>query len=132
MRCTVVARQTGLKYSCVKRLFCVSFVTFALLRAVHSDDSTRVSNADKVILACPFDSARSARHHKYPFDYAASEFGVSTQFNPTKMVIDGFAKLGLVTNRKRAVGAWSKLKERRDNEEMSSSTDEKTGKMKST
>lgn len=60
------------------------------------------------------------RHHKYPFDYAASEFGVSTQFNPTKMLIDGFAKLGLVTNRKRAVGAWSKLKERRDNEERSS------------
>lgn len=44
---------------------------------------------------------------------------MSTQFNPTKMLIDGFAKLGLVTNRKRAVGAWSKLKERRDNEEAS-------------
>lgn len=57
------------------------------------------------------------RHHKYPFDYAASEFGVSSQFNPTKMIIDGFAKLGLVSNRKRAVGAWSKLKARRDEEQ---------------
>lgn len=56
------------------------------------------------------------RHHKYPFDYAASEFGVAAQFNPTKMAIDGFAKLGLVTNRKRALGAWSKLKARRDQE----------------
>jgi len=56
------------------------------------------------------------RHHKYPFDYAASEFGVTAQFNPTKMMIDGFAKLGLVTNRKRALGAWSKLKARREQE----------------
>lgn len=61
-----------------------------------------------------------ARHHKYPFDYAASEFGVSTQFNPTKILIDTFAAFGLVTNRKRAVGAWAKLKERRDKEEMKS------------
>lgn len=64
--------------------------------------------------------ASLARHHKYPFDYAASEFGVSTQFNPTKMLIDVFAAFGLVTNRKRAVGAWAKLKERRDNEETAS------------
>lgn len=56
-------------------------------------------------------------HHKYPFDYAASEFGVSTQFNPTKMFIDALATVGLVTNRKRATGAWEKLKERRDSEE---------------
>lgn len=60
------------------------------------------------------------RHHKYPFDYAASEFGVSSQFNPTKMFIDGLATVGLVTNRKRAVGAWEKLKERRDKEEAAS------------
>lgn len=53
-------------------------------------------------------------HHKYPFDYAASEFGVATQFNPTKLFIDGMAKLGLVTKRKRATGAWEKLKQRRD------------------
>lgn len=57
------------------------------------------------------------RHHKYPFDYAASEFGITSQFNPTKMFIDGLAAIGLVTNRKRATGAWAKLKERRDNEE---------------
>lgn len=57
------------------------------------------------------------RHHKYPFDYAASEFGVSHQFNPTKMFIDALAAVGLVTNRKRATGAWEKLKERRDKDE---------------
>ena len=27
-------------------------------------------------------------HHKYPFDYAASELGVSSKFNPTKLAID--------------------------------------------
>merc|ERR1712216_933971 len=52
-------------------------------------------------------------HHKYPFDYAASEFGVGRQFNPTKMFIDGCAMVGLVTKRKRATGAWAKLKEKR-------------------
>ena len=36
------------------------------------------------------------------------------------MLIDVFAAFGLVTNRKRAVGAWAKLKERRDNEEIAS------------
>ena len=59
----------------------------------------------------------SCRHHKYPFDYAASEFGVGHQFNPTKMFIDALAAVGLVTNRKRATGAWAKLAERRDKEE---------------
>merc|ERR1712185_392754 len=52
-------------------------------------------------------------HHKYPFDCAASEFGVGRQFNPTKLFIDGCAMVGLVTKRKRATGAWAKLKEKR-------------------
>eukprot|EP00953_Heterococcus_sp_UTEX-ZZ885_P013114 7497-Heterococcus_DN1.PRE.1 len=56
-------------------------------------------------------------HHKYPFDYAASEFGVAAQYNPTKLFIDSCAKVGLVSRRKRALGAWEKLKERRDGAE---------------
>jgi len=56
-------------------------------------------------------------HHKYPFDYAASEYGVGSQYNPTKLFIDACAMLGLVTKRKRATGAWEKLKERRDKDE---------------
>jgi len=52
-------------------------------------------------------------HHKYPFDYAASEFGIGRQFNPTKLFIDSMAMVGLVTKRKRATGAWTKLKEKR-------------------
>lgn len=53
-------------------------------------------------------------HHKYPFDYAASEFGISSQFNPSKLLIDIFAYLGLVWGRKRATSAWSMNKAKRD------------------
>ena len=49
-------------------------------------------------------------HHKYPFDYAASEFGIERQFNPTKLFIDVCVKVGLASDCKRATGAWSKLK----------------------
>jgi len=52
-------------------------------------------------------------HHKYPFDYAASEFGISSQFNPSKLFIDIMAKIGLVTNRKRATAVWARGRARR-------------------
>merc|ERR1711988_1582360 len=47
-------------------------------------------------------------HHKYPFGYAASEFGVSQQFNPTKLVIDVAAFFGMVSHRKRATAMWKR------------------------
>jgi len=53
-------------------------------------------------------------HHKYPFDYAASEFGISSQFNPSKLFIDFMAKLGLVWDRKRGTAAWAMGRARRD------------------
>jgi stearoyl-CoA desaturase (delta-9 desaturase) len=49
-------------------------------------------------------------HHKYPFDYAASEFGIFEQFNPTKLMIDFWCMIGLASDRKRALGAWARLK----------------------
>lgn len=49
-------------------------------------------------------------HHKYPFDYATSEFGIAKQFNPTKLFVDTCCFLGLASERKRATGAWAKLK----------------------
>jgi len=52
-------------------------------------------------------------HHKYPFDYAASEYGIATQFNPTKMFIDFAAACGMVTDRKRATAMWAREKQRR-------------------
>jgi len=57
-------------------------------------------------------------HHKFPYDYAASEFGSDKQYNPTKMVIDTWAYLGFVTDRKRALNAWEMLKKKKlENEE---------------
>jgi stearoyl-CoA desaturase (delta-9 desaturase) len=50
-------------------------------------------------------------HHKFPYDYATSEFGVTQQFNPTKLTIDFFAAIGLITDRKRATGIWDKMKD---------------------
>lgn len=55
-------------------------------------------------------------HHKYPFDYAASEFGISSQFNPSKLIIDTFAAVGLVWGRKRGTAAWEMGKRRRERE----------------
>jgi stearoyl-CoA desaturase (delta-9 desaturase) len=56
-------------------------------------------------------------HHKYPFDYAASEFGVSSQYNPSKLVIDSLAFFGLVWGRKRGTAAWALGRARRDRDE---------------
>jgi len=53
-------------------------------------------------------------HHKYPFDYAASEFGITSQFNPSKLIIDILAGVGLVWNRKRGHAAWKMGRTRRD------------------
>lgn len=46
-------------------------------------------------------------HHVYPFDYAASEGGIFSQWNPSKFIIDSAAYLGLVSDRKRATELWS-------------------------
>ncbi|GAX19967.1 stearoyl-CoA desaturase [Fistulifera solaris] len=53
-------------------------------------------------------------HHKYPFDYSASEFGISSQFNPSRLFIDMLACVGLVWNRKRGLSAWAMGKARRE------------------
>jgi len=41
-------------------------------------------------------------HHKFPWDYATSEYGVHRQWNPSKLLIDVAAALGQVTSVKRA------------------------------
>lgn len=55
-------------------------------------------------------------HHRFPYDYATSEFGVSSQFNVAKLFIDTLAALGLVWERKRATSVWALLRSRRDAE----------------
>jgi len=49
-------------------------------------------------------------HHKFPYDYAASEFGSLIRWNPTKKFIDICASFGMVTDRKRALDAWERVK----------------------
>ena len=39
-------------------------------------------------------------HHKYPYDYRASEFGWWTEWNPTTLLLDTLSLLGLVWNTK--------------------------------
>ena len=53
-------------------------------------------------------------HSQYPFDYAASEFGISSQFNPSKLFIDMLAAVGLVWGRKRGTAAWDMGRTRRE------------------
>jgi stearoyl-CoA desaturase (delta-9 desaturase) len=55
-------------------------------------------------------------HHKYPYDYAASEFGIDKQFNPTKLFLDVMVMLGQAWDVKRGTGAWTKLREKREAE----------------
>ncbi|MBT7243672.1 MAG: hypothetical protein HN879_09670 [Flavobacteriaceae bacterium] len=49
-------------------------------------------------------------HHKYPFDYAASEFGIFYQYNPTKLFLDTMYYIGSATDFKRATSIWEKKK----------------------
>merc|ERR1712007_264016 len=41
-------------------------------------------------------------HHKYPWDYAASEFGAHRQWNPSKLLIDLAVTIGQAKHLKRA------------------------------
>eukprot|EP00470_Lotharella_oceanica_P004292 CAMPEP_0170175124 /NCGR_PEP_ID=MMETSP0040_2-20121228/8260_1 /TAXON_ID=641309 /ORGANISM="Lotharella oceanica, Strain CCMP622" /LENGTH=294 /DNA_ID=CAMNT_0010417007 /DNA_START=132 /DNA_END=1016 /DNA_ORIENTATION=- len=50
-------------------------------------------------------------HHAFPFDYAASELGISQQFNPTKLFIDFCCLFGLASGRKRALSVWQMRRE---------------------
>jgi stearoyl-CoA desaturase (delta-9 desaturase) len=53
-------------------------------------------------------------HHKYPYDYACSEFGISIQYNFSKLLIDSLCAVGLAWGRKRATTAWARGRARRD------------------
>lgn len=61
-------------------------------------------------------------HHKFPYDYATSEFGIWKQMNPTKLFIDLLASLGLVWDRKRAVNVWERIKQTRLQEKVTQTT----------
>jgi len=52
-------------------------------------------------------------HHKYPWDYATSEYGVHRQWNPSKLLIDLAALLGQAKHLKRADKLVQKSREGR-------------------
>jgi len=80
----------------------------------HPYDTASYPAENPFVAFCSVGEGWHNWHHKYPFDYAASEYGVSSQYNPSKLLIDFMAALGLVWDRKRATAAWAMGRARRD------------------
>jgi len=91
-------------------------VTWSVNSIVHSygespyDPTERPSESRLVSLLAQGEGWHSW-HHAYAFDYAAAELDASQQWNPTKVVIDICASLGLVWGRKRGHRRWEQTKE---------------------
>lgn len=103
----------GLRYCFV--LHCTWLVNSAAhLYGDHPYDLTSYPAENPFVSWCAVGEGWHNWHHKYPFDYAASEFGVSSQYNPSKLVIDVLASVGLVWGRKRGTAAWAMGRARRD------------------
>jgi len=100
--------------------YCVVLhITFLVNSAAHMwgdrpYDALNVAADNPIVNALTGGEGWHNWHHKYPFDYATSEFGVTVQFNPSKLVIDTAALLGLAWGRKRATAAWAMTRERRN------------------
>jgi stearoyl-CoA desaturase (delta-9 desaturase) len=103
----------GLRY-CVVLHFTWLVNSAAHLYGDHPYDVLSYPSENPIVSWCSVGEGWHNWHHKYPFDYAASEFGVSSQFNPSKLFIDILAALGLVWGRKRATAAWQMGRVRRD------------------
>ena len=86
----------------------------AHLSGDHPYDVLSYPAENPIVSFCSVGEGWHNWHHKYPFDYAASEFGISSQFNPSKLFIDMLAAVGLVWGRKRGTAAWALGKARRD------------------
>jgi len=78
----------------------------------HPYDTLSYPSENPLVSFCAIGEGWHNWHHKYPFDYAASEFGISSQFNPSKLIIDVLASFGLVWGRKRGTAAWEMGKKR--------------------
>jgi len=78
----------------------------------HPYDKTINPAENRFVAWCSIGEGWHNWHHKFPYDYAASEFGADRQMNPTKIFIDICAFLGVVTDRKRALNAWEMLKKK--------------------
>ena len=72
----------------------------------HHNHHHHQNNYQSTASSCTAQARHKNWHHKYPFDYAASEFGISRQLNPSKLLIDVLALAGLVWGRKRSTSVW--------------------------
>lgn len=88
-------------------------------------DSNSVAAESPIVTALAGGEGWHNYHHKYPFDYASSEFGIMVQWNPSKLFIDIMANMGLAWGRKRATSAWAMTRERRDREAVSEDTNDR-------
>jgi stearoyl-CoA desaturase (delta-9 desaturase) len=103
----------GLRYVVV--LHFTWFVNSAAhLYGDHPYDVMSYPSENPFVSICSVGEGWHNWHHKYPFDYAASEFGISSQFNPSKLFIDMMAACGQVWDRKRGTAAWTMGRARRD------------------
>ena len=103
----------GLRYICVLHFtWCVN--SAAHLYGDHPYDPKSWPAENPLVSVMAIGEGWHNWHHKYPFDYAASEFGIGKQFNPTKLFIDTCIFFGLASNPKRATGAWKKNRENRE------------------
>lgn len=105
----------GLRYICVLH-FTWLVNSAAHLYGDHPYDPTSWPAENPFVSVCALGEGWHNWHHKYPFDYSASEFGITKQFNPTTLFIDTMCYLGLASDRKRATGAWHKLRINREAE----------------
>jgi stearoyl-CoA desaturase (delta-9 desaturase) len=103
----------GLRYVCVLH-FTWLVNSAAHLYGDHPYDVLSYPSENPLVSLLSVGEGWHNWHHKYPFDYAASEFGISSQFNPSKLFIDLMACFGLVWDRKRGTAAWAMGRERRD------------------
>jgi stearoyl-CoA desaturase (delta-9 desaturase) len=62
-------------------------------------------------------------HHKYPWDYATSEFGISKQWNPSKAFIDLMVVLGQASNLKRAINVLERTRQSQNAQKAQDSAD---------
>ena len=96
-------------------LHCTWLVNSAAhLYGSHPYDPTINPAENRFVALCSAGEGWHNWHHKFPYDYAASELGSDKIYNPTKMFIDICAYIGIVTDRKRALNAWDMLKKRRE------------------
>ena len=106
--------QSFLVVGCFRYCLVLNFTwlvnSAAHLYGHHPYDKSINPAENKLVAALSMGEGWHNWHHTFPYDYAASEFGASTQCNPTKLFIDVCAWLGLVSERKRALNAWDSIK----------------------